>query len=100
MERVMTTELRALSLSTPQTMVNGRRSRFAFRLPGKYLSKTTVGWIAIGVGVFTAMTPAWVATTRAAYPNHRHEIFGNQAGLAPEKVEALIAGLPTSFDDP
>jgi 4-carboxymuconolactone decarboxylase len=28
------------------------------------------------------------------------EIFGNQAGLAPEKVEALIAGLPTSFDDP
>src|SRR3984957_14274242 len=36
----------------------------------------------------------------AAYPNHRHETFGNQAGLAPEKVEALIAGLPTSFDDP
>src|ERR1700738_3228131 len=35
----------------------------------------------------------------AAYPNHRHEIFGEQAGLTPDKVEALIAGLPTSFDD-
>ena len=35
----------------------------------------------------------------AAYPNHRHEIFGKQAGLTPDKVEALIAGLPTSFDD-
>jgi hypothetical protein len=65
MERVMTTKLRALSLSTPQTMVNGRRSSLAFRLPGKYLSKTTVGWIAIGFGVFTALTPSWAATTRA-----------------------------------
>jgi 4-carboxymuconolactone decarboxylase len=36
----------------------------------------------------------------AAYPNHRHEIFGKQAGLTPDSVEALIAGLPTSFDDP
>lgn len=27
--------------------------------------KTTVGWIAIGFGVFTAVTPAWAATTRA-----------------------------------
>jgi 4-carboxymuconolactone decarboxylase len=36
----------------------------------------------------------------AAYPNYRHEIFGEQAGLTPDKIEALIAGLPTSFDDP
>ena len=25
---------------------------------------------------------------QAAYPNHRHEIFGKQAGLTPDKVEA------------
>jgi hypothetical protein len=31
----------------------------------KYLSKTTVGWVAIGFGVFTAVTPAWAATTAA-----------------------------------
>ena len=31
----------------------------------KYLSKTTVGWVAIGFGVFTAVTPAWAATTGA-----------------------------------
>jgi hypothetical protein len=27
------------------------------------LSKTTVGWVAIGFGVFTAVTPAWETTT-------------------------------------
>lgn len=38
---------------------------------------------------------------RAAYANYEHEIIGvEQGGHAPEQVEALIAGLPTSFDDP
>ena len=37
----------------------------------------------------------------AAYSNHEHEKIGVELGhLAPEKVAALIAGLPTSFDDP
>jgi 4-carboxymuconolactone decarboxylase len=37
----------------------------------------------------------------AAYTNHEHEKIGVKLGhLAPEKVAALIAGLPTSFDDP
>jgi 4-carboxymuconolactone decarboxylase len=37
---------------------------------------------------------------RTAYANYEHEIIGvNNGGLAPEKVQALIAGLPTSFDD-
>jgi 4-carboxymuconolactone decarboxylase len=37
----------------------------------------------------------------AAYSNYEHEwIAEKMAGLPPEKVEALIAGLPTSFDDP
>ena len=37
----------------------------------------------------------------AAYGNYEHEMIGQfLGGLAPEKVQALIAGLPTSFDDP
>ncbi len=37
----------------------------------------------------------------AAYSNYEHEIIAEQQGhLAAEKVQALIAGLPTSFDDP
>jgi 4-carboxymuconolactone decarboxylase len=37
----------------------------------------------------------------AAYSNHEHEKIGVELGhLAPEKVTALIAGLPTSFEDP
>jgi 4-carboxymuconolactone decarboxylase len=36
----------------------------------------------------------------AAYSNYEHEKIGIELGhLAPEKVAALIAGLPTSFDD-
>jgi 4-carboxymuconolactone decarboxylase len=37
----------------------------------------------------------------AAYSNYEHEKIGIELGhLVPEKVAALIAGLPTSFDDP
>jgi 4-carboxymuconolactone decarboxylase len=37
----------------------------------------------------------------AAYSNQEHEKIGvEQGGLAPQKVQALIAGLPTFFDDP
>ena len=37
----------------------------------------------------------------AAYSNYEHEIIGEQQGhLPPDKVESLIAGLPTTFDDP
>src|SRR6201993_4962549 len=37
----------------------------------------------------------------AGYSNYEHEIIGEQdGGLQPEKVQALIAGLPTSFQDP
>jgi len=38
---------------------------------------------------------------RSAYANYEHEIIGERYGhLDPRRVEALIAGLPTSFDDP
>jgi 4-carboxymuconolactone decarboxylase len=37
----------------------------------------------------------------AAYSNYEHEMIAEKAGgLPPEKVQALIAGLPTSFEDP
>jgi 4-carboxymuconolactone decarboxylase len=40
----------------------------------------------------------WAA---AAYSNYEHEIIGARSGhLDPEKVERLITGLPTSFEDP
>jgi 4-carboxymuconolactone decarboxylase len=35
-----------------------------------------------------------------AYPSYAHEIVGKKAGLPADRVDALIAGLPTSFDDP
>ena len=36
-----------------------------------------------------------------AYATYEHEIIGERGGhLDPRRVEALIAGLPTSFDDP
>ena len=38
---------------------------------------------------------------RAAYGNYEHEKIGvEKGGLAPDRVAALIAGLPTSFEDP
>src|SRR5579863_2818834 len=35
----------------------------------------------------------------SAYPTAAHERRGKEVGLPSEKVEALLAGLPTSFDD-
>jgi 4-carboxymuconolactone decarboxylase len=38
---------------------------------------------------------------RVAYANYEHEKIGIEQGhLAPEQAAALIAGLPTAFDDP
>ncbi|WP_406458471.1 carboxymuconolactone decarboxylase [Streptomyces sp. NBC_01622] len=47
--------------------------------------------------VTNIVTGRWLA----AYANYEHEKIGMAlGGLDPQKVEALIAGLPTSFDDP
>jgi 4-carboxymuconolactone decarboxylase len=40
------------------------------------------------------------AKWHAGYSNYEHEMIGEKAGLPPEKVQALIAGLPTSFEEP
>lgn len=36
----------------------------------------------------------------SAYPNNAHEKRGKEVGLPAASVEAIIAGLPTSFEDP
>jgi 4-carboxymuconolactone decarboxylase len=36
---------------------------------------------------------------RSAYPTSSHERSAKAAGIASEKVEAILAGLPTSFED-
>jgi 4-carboxymuconolactone decarboxylase len=36
---------------------------------------------------------------RSAYPTNAHERRGKEMGLPADKVEALLSGLPTSFDD-
>ncbi len=47
--------------------------------------------------VTSVVTGRWLAS----YANYEHEKIGVVlGGLEPRKVEALIAGLPTSFDDP
>jgi len=35
----------------------------------------------------------------SAYPTAAHERIGKEAGLPAHKVEAMVGGLPTSFDD-
>ena len=35
----------------------------------------------------------------AAYSNYEHELIAQDAGLSADQVDALIAGLPVSFDD-
>jgi 4-carboxymuconolactone decarboxylase len=45
--------------------------------------------------------PAGTTRWLAAYSNYEHEIIAEKmGGLPPERVEALISGRPTSFDDP
>jgi 4-carboxymuconolactone decarboxylase len=36
---------------------------------------------------------------RSAYPTSAHERIGKQVGLPADKVEAILSGLPTHFDD-
>jgi 4-carboxymuconolactone decarboxylase len=36
---------------------------------------------------------------RSAYPTSAHERLGKAAGLPAKKVDAIIGGMPTSFDD-
>ena len=58
--------------------------------PGKYSLSEREREIAVCV-----ITSHW----RSAYPTSAHERIGKQAGLPADKVDAILSGLPTHFDD-
>ena len=61
-----------------------------------YQTKSTLKKAEIEI-VTNIINSRWLA----AYSNYEHEKIGEDAGHLPaDKVQALIAGLPTSFDDP
>ena len=61
-----------------------------------YQTRSTLSKAEIEI-VTNVINSRWLA----AYSNYEHEKIGEDAGhLPPEKVQALIAELPTSFDDP
>ena len=61
-----------------------------------YQTKSTLSKAEIEI-VTNVINGRWLA----AYSNYEHEMIGENLGhLAPGKVAALIANLPTSFDDP
>jgi len=61
-----------------------------------YQTKSTLSKAEIEI-VTSVINGRWLA----AYSNYEHEMIGENLGhLLPEKVVALIANLPTSFDDP
>ena len=64
---------------------------------GKYYqTESTLQKVEIEI-VTNVINGRWLAS----YSNYEHEKIGEEQGhLPPQKVQALIAGLPTSFDDP
>ena len=61
-----------------------------------YQAKSTLTKAEIEI-VTNVINGRWLA----AYSNFEHEKIGEQQGhLPPHNIQALIAGLPTSFDDP
>jgi 4-carboxymuconolactone decarboxylase len=58
--------------------------------PGRYSLSEREREIAVCV-----VTSHW----RSAYPTAAHERIGKEAGLPADKVEAIVSGLPTHFDD-
>ena len=86
------------------------------QVPGPHkiwLSNPTLSVTVVPVGAYyqtrSTLTKAEIEITtnvvngrwRAAYSNYEHEKIAEAAGGLPaDKVQALIAGLPTGFDDP
>lgn len=76
-------------------LANPKLSKTIVRTGAYYQGESTLTKAEIEI-VTNLINGKW----RTAYANYEHEIIGvGKGGLAPEKVEALIAGLPTSFDD-
>lgn len=77
-------------------LANPRLSKTIVPTGAYYQNQSTLTKAEIEI-VTNVINGRWLA----AYANYEHEIIGEkQGGLSPGKVEALIAGLPTSFEDP
>ena len=77
-------------------LANPRLSKTIVPTGAYYQSQSTLSKAEIEI-VTNVINGRWLA----AYANYEHEIIGEKQGhLGPEKVAALIAGLPTSFEDP
>lgn len=77
-------------------LANPKLSKTIVPTGAYYQTESTLSKAEIEI-VTSVINSRWLA----AYGNYEHEKIGEDAGrLEPEKVQALIANLPTSFDDP
>jgi 4-carboxymuconolactone decarboxylase len=77
-------------------LANPKLSRTIVPTGAYYQTESTLTKAEIEIAT-NLVTGRWAT----AYANYEHEKIGEQAGgLQPEAVQALIAGLPTSFEDP
>jgi 4-carboxymuconolactone decarboxylase len=77
-------------------LANPKLSKTIVPIGAYYQTQSTLTKAEIEI-VTNVINGRWLA----AYSNYEHEWIAEEQGrLAPEKVEALIAGLPTSFEDP
>ena len=76
-------------------LANPALSRTVVPIGAYYQTRSTLTKAEIEIAT-NLVNARWLA----AYSNYEHEMIGEEkGGLAPEKVEAMIAGLPMSFDD-
>ncbi len=77
-------------------LANPKLSKTVVPIGGYYQKESTLTKAEIEITT-NLINGRWLA----AYSNYEHEKIGEKQGhLPPEKTQALIAGLPTSFDDP
>jgi 4-carboxymuconolactone decarboxylase len=77
-------------------LANPKLSRAVVPTGAYFQTQSTLNKAEIEI-VTNVINSRWLA----AYSNYEHEqIAEKQGGLAPDKIEAIIAGLPTSFDEP
>ena len=77
-------------------LANPKLSETIVPIGAYYQTRSTLSKAEIEI-VTNVINSRWLA----AYANYEHEKIGEDAGhLPPEKIQALVAELPTSFDDP
>jgi 4-carboxymuconolactone decarboxylase len=77
-------------------LANARLSKVIVPTGAYYQRESTLTKAEIEIAT-NIITARW----RSAYASYEHEIIGERDGhLDPRRVQALIAGLPTAFEDP